>query len=404
MTAPEPATAATTRARTAAAVPAFAVRSNRGGLVCEGMRSRLPSGGADTLGARVDAFFATHHGGPQLLAGALPFDRNAADHLFQPDRVHRLAAPGHPVTATPLTHAWRLRDTAAPTQYAAAVTRALALLAPTVNADTNATLRKVVLARTIELEADAAVDINRVAALLASSRHATAFNVQLPTRNGAGAPRHLVGASPELLVAKTGAQVHSYPLAGSIARNPDNAADQAAARALLQSDKDRREHQAVVEAVLDTLAPYCSRLPARPETIIKKADKLWHLGTPITGTLKNPATSSAELAAALHPTPAVCGLPRKPAYAAISELETFDRGFYAGAVGWTRANGDGEWHVAIRCAEIEAARVRLYAGAGIVPGSDPARETQETTTKFAVMLKALGIDTQQLQHVLETVA
>src|SRR5699024_1377416 len=148
----------------------------------------------------------------------------------------------------------------------------------------------------------------------------------------------------------------------------------------------QREHQTVVEAVLDTLAPYCTELPARPETILRKTANLWHLGTPITGTLKQADTSSAELAAALHPTPAVCGLPRTPAHAAISELENFDRGFYAGAVGWTEANGDGEWHVAIRCAEIEAARVRLYAGAGIVPGSNPQQETRETADKFTLML------------------
>lgn len=397
------ATAATT-GTDAAATPAFAVQSPRGGLICDGMRARLTRGNADTLAQRAAAFFAAHTDGPDLLAGALPFDRDAPDHLFQPRQARWLpAAAAEPATAAqPLHHDWHLLGAGAPDRYAAAVTQALRLLQKP-GADATA-LRKVVLARTIELQADAPVDTRRVARLLAGNRHATVFSVQLPSRDVIGTPRHLVGASPELLISKQGRRAHSYPLAGSARRGTNNSADRDAAQALLHSDKDQREHRVVVEAVLDTLTPYCSQLPAQPETVLRKTANLWHLGTPITGTLKHTDTSSAELAAALHPTPAVCGLPRAPAYAAIRELEAFDRGFYAGAIGWTRADGDGEWHVAIRCAEIEAARVRLYAGAGIVTGSDPLQETRETAAKFAVMLKALGVDQQQLQDVLEAVA
>ena len=119
---------------------------------------------------------------------------------------------------------------------------------------------------------------------------------------------------------------------------------------------------------------------------------MWHLGTRIVGTLKERDTPVVELAAALHPTPAVCGLPRDRAAAVIHELEGYDRDFYAGAVGWTDSAGDVEWYVSIRCAEIAGTRVRLYAGAGIVAGSDPLAEADETSAKFVAMLTALGID------------
>jgi isochorismate synthase len=119
---------------------------------------------------------------------------------------------------------------------------------------------------------------------------------------------------------------------------------------------------------------------------------MWHLATPITGSLHDEAVSSVELAAALHPTPAVCGLPRDRARAVIGACESFDRGFYAGAVGWCDARGDGRWLLAIRCAEISGDQARLYAGCGIVAGSDPAAELRESSAKFRTVLGALGID------------
>ena len=170
---------------------------------------------------------------------------------------------------------------------------------------------------------------------------------------------------------------------------------------MLESEKDRREHRAVVEAVLDTLAPYCARLSAGGGPALASTDSMWHLGTDIEGSLKDPATPCVELVAALHPTPAVCGFPREAARTTIEALEPFDRDFYAGAIGWTNSAGDGEWHVSIRCAEIASSRVRLYAGAGIVEGSDAATETRETAAKFAALLDALGIDAAALAGMLE---
>jgi len=121
---------------------------------------------------------------------------------------------------------------------------------------------------------------------------------------------------------------------------------------------------------------------------------MWHLGSTIEGVLRDPDVTALELALAIHPTPAVCGTPFDEALDVIGQLEPFDRDFYSGAVGWTDARGDGEWHVAIRCAEICGTSARLFAGAGIVDGSDPAAEAAETSGKFTALLRALGVDEQ----------
>lgn len=161
-----------------------------------------------------------------------------------------------------------------------------------------------------------------------------------------------------------------HPLAGSRDATPTPYPTREAAAALKSSDKDQREHRAVAEAVFDALNPYCSSFRRRTQRRWCRMATMWHLGTRIVGKLKDPSTSAAELAAVLHPTPAVCGLPRDHAAEVIRELESYDRGFYAGAVGLTDESGDGQWFVSLRCAEVAGSRARLYAGAGIVPGWD----------------------------------
>ena len=119
---------------------------------------------------------------------------------------------------------------------------------------------------------------------------------------------------------------------------------------------------------------------------------MWHLGSTIEGTLRDPDVTALDIALDLHPTPAVCGTPFAPALDLIRALAPFERAYYSGAVGWSDANGDGEWHVAIRCAEISGRTARLFAGAGIVAGSDPVQEAAETAAKFTALRTALGID------------
>ncbi|MBO1074561.1 isochorismate synthase (plasmid) [Roseomonas marmotae] len=359
--------------------PAFAFLSGRATILGHGVARALPSGPAATLAGRVADFF--REAGPDaVLAGALPFDRAAGDHLVQAREVSRRAPPSAP--EMPRAR-WTLRHDPAPEAFAGAVAEALVAMAA-------GDLRKVVLSRSLLAEADRPIDLSALLRRLAGDPKVTGFLVPLP--DDGGAPRVLAGATPELLVGKTGRGVLSHPLAGSARRQADPVADRAAAAALERSDKDRREHALVSEFVMDTLAPYCRSLAAPEGIQLTTTATMWHLGTRIMGELKDPGVSSAELAAALHPTPAVCGVPREASARLISRLEPYDRGFYAGAVGWCDGRGDGEWHVSIRCAEIAGRRARLYAGAGIVPGSDPAAETAETAAKFGAFLNALGID------------
>jgi isochorismate synthase len=244
-------------------------------------------------------------------------------------------------------------------------------------------LRKVVLARTVEVTAGRELD----ARLLAHRLRAVdpdAFTFAVPTDDGV-----LVGATPELLVSRRGLEVRSNPLAGSAPRSGDPEEDRANAEALVSSAKDQEEHSIVVDAVAGILGPFCAELAWDPEPILRETPNVWHLSTRFRGVLGEPVPTVLDLVAALHPTPAVAGDPREAALEAIAELEPFNRGRYAGAVGWVDAEGDGEWAIALRCAELRGDRAILYAGAGIVAGSDPAKELDETERKFRAFLDAL---------------
>jgi len=379
-----PAAVMTAGAAAVAAGPALAFLGAGGTLVGHGVAALLPRGPAATLGARAAAFFR-QAGANAVLAGALPFAPDADDFLVQPRRLAPAAPEAAPVAA-PMR--WRLRHQPDAAGYAAAVRKALHIM--DAEAGQPGGLAKIVLARSLLATADRAIDPMALLRRLATDPAATGFLVPLPAAEG-GAARWLAGATPELLVEKRGARIRSHPLAGSAARQADAAADAAAASALSRSDKDRREHAIVADCILDTLAPFCRSLSAPQGTTLMRTHSMWHLGTAIEGELKDPDLSAAALAALLHPTPAVCGLPRARAARLIGEIEPMDRGFYAGAVGWCDAAGDGAWHVAIRCAEISGASARLYAGAGIVPGSDPVAEAAETGAKYGALLAALGI-------------
>lgn len=244
-------------------------------------------------------------------------------------------------------------------------------------------MRKVVLARTIEVTAERELDPRLLAGRLRAV-DPDAYTFAVPAEQGV-----LVGASPELLVSRRGHEVRSNPLAGSAPRSGDPDEDRANADALIGSSKDREEHSIVVDAVADTLRPFCVELEWDPEPVLRETPNVWHLSTRFRGSLREPAPTVLDLVVALHPTPAVAGEPREAALEAIAELEPFDRGHYAGPVGWVDAEGDGEWAIALRCAELRGNRAVLYAGAGIVADSDPTRELDETERKFRAFLDAL---------------
>jgi isochorismate synthase len=199
-----------------------------------------------------------------------------------------------------------------------------------------------------------------------------------------------LGASPERLVSRRGPAVRSDALAGSRARANEPHDDERAIEALLGSDKDRREHHVVVLAIERALRPLVSAITAPDAPGVRSLRNVHHLWTPIEATLSRP-THVLDLVQALHPTPAVCGTPQQAALAWIAAHERTPRGWYAGAVGWFDAAGDGTFSVAIRSGVLDRREAWLYAGAGIVEGSDPGTEYAETRVKQSPLLTALGL-------------
>ncbi len=244
-------------------------------------------------------------------------------------------------------------------------------------------LVKVVLARRIEITANRAFVVSdvleRLAALYPSCM---VFSIG-----------GFIGASPELLMSRIGDRVDSHPLAGTVARSGDIHGDEALVARLLASPKARYEHQVVVDVLCETLSQLCDELTVPDGPSIVGLRNVSHLGTHITGRLKAPGSeglpTAFELAARVHPTPAVGGTPTEAAIRYLQKVEGFDRGCYAGPVGWVDGRGDGAWAVGIRCAEVEGSTARLYAGNGIVAGSDPAEELAETQLKLQALLAAL---------------
>jgi menaquinone-specific isochorismate synthase len=243
------------------------------------------------------------------------------------------------------------------------------------------TVDKVVLARDLVARTDEPVDVRALLAPLSRSYPSCwTFAVD-----------GLVGATPELLVRRTGDHVVSRVLAGTTPRDSDAVVDAQHAAELLASGKDRVEHELAVRSVAESLGPFCSDLvvPRAPEVV--RLANVQHLQTDVTGRLANGETA-LDLAAALHPTAAVCGTPTGRARAVIRELEGMNRGRYAGPVGWIDSRGDGAFGIALRCAQIDPddpRSMRMYAGCGLVKGSDPAAELAESQTKLLAMREAL---------------
>jgi menaquinone-specific isochorismate synthase len=199
----------------------------------------------------------------------------------------------------------------------------------------------------------------------------------------------LFGSSPETLVSVRDHRVSARVLAGTARRGTDGASDLANAAALASSPKDLDEHGFATRSVIESLEPFTSELTASDHPFTLKLPNLWHLATDISAKLTGGSTS-LDLVSALHPTAAVAGTPMAVAVEVIDELEPFDRGRYAGPVGWIGADGDGEWAIALRCAQVVGNRVTAYAGGGIVAESIPAMELAETQMKFRPIVDALS--------------
>jgi len=240
---------------------------------------------------------------------------------------------------------------------------------------------KVVLARDVEARVDAPLDIRWPLRRLAEGYPSCwTFSVD-----------GLIGATPEMLVRLERGVATSRVLAGTIRRSGDTDRDTARATRLSHSSKDLEEHEYAVRSVADALAPHCSDVAVPAEPFVLHLQNVMHLATEITAVVDDGQTSLG-LVSSLHPSAAICGTPTDQALAMIRAVEGLDRGRYSGPVGWMDASGDGEWGIALRCAEVDPAdprRLRLFAGCGIVAGSDPEQELAEAAAKLVPMRDAL---------------
>ena len=380
----------------------------------EALRIDLPGGLADADGVRaVDAILATIDvrddvglpGCGPVALGALPFNRGAAGHLVVPrvllgrrggdawlttvgpalvdpdgrdgldDEILAAAGSGRRPTGE-APDAFHLVSSIPQTAWCDAVAAAVGHIRA-------GGLDKVVLARQIAVEANRDIVTSDVLGrLLALYPACMVYRVE-----------GFIGASPELLIERRGAHVRSHPLAGTIARSGDLVADEALIAGLLASAKDRSEHRFVIDGLRAALGPICSDLEIPSEPAILELRNVSHLATTIDGTLIGAAggepPTALELVARVHPTPAVGGTPSEAASAYIRAHEGFDRGRYAGPVGWVDAHGDGSWAIGIRSADIDGNRASMYAGVGIVADSQPRAELAETQLKLQALLAAL---------------
>ncbi len=357
--------------------PTFVLATGGSAVVADGVHTAYKS----IADARTSL---TSHSAPIVL-GALPFDLSRPAALIRPQDVSFLdALPKWPLRPLPSV---RIAETLPePDEHRARIAAALQRLR-----DPATGLHKVVLARALRLAADGPLDARTIVdRLAAADPGANAYLVDLTAAGSEYSGSVLVGASPELLVARRGERVTCAPFAGSAPRLADRDADRASGEALAASAKDRHEHQLVVDAMREALDPLCVDLQIPPTPQLSRTAAVWHLSTPISGRLREKSTTALDLALALHPTPAVGGSPARAAADLIRELEG-DRGFYAGAVGWCDQRGDGRWVVSIRGAQLSADRrtAVAHAGGGIVAESDPDAEVTETTTKFTTILAAL---------------
>lgn len=325
-----------------------------------------------------EVLLARQDGDARLTVAAVATGDEDRDALLE--RIERRLAALDPGAQMPLADpdpvaTARVAGTMPPAHYVAAVTRAVERIRA-------GDLEKVVLAREVRVHAPRPIEAAPVLDGLRSAFPAC-YCYLVATPEAA-----FVGASPELLVRRDGARAQSVALAGTTRRSADPAVDDHLGERLMRSPKDREEHAIVARRIERALAPVSLWVAAAEEPGLVKVHNVQHLATPIRAQLKDPI-GTLDLAARLHPTPAVGGEPRERAAALIPELEGLDRGWYAGALGWTDLFEDGELCVSLRCALLRGSTAHLYAGDGIVRDSVPEDELAETEVKLQALLPLL---------------
>ncbi|ETI58658.1 isochorismate synthase [Marinomonas profundimaris] len=318
-----------------------------------------------------------------MLVGAIPFDMSQPTQLVAPtwsERVTSLTSGLSPFLDKDFSH--HVSDHAFSPNHADFLT----MIDQALSTFEQGQLKKVVLSKILNIELDKVVDIPRLLANI-MGQNPNAYHFSVPLENSI-----LIGASPELLIRKQGTKMFSNPLAGSAKRLQNAEADQRAAETLSKSIKDQYEHRLVVESIRSSLVGLVDNLNVPDEPSVISTPTMWHLSTEIEATLRGESTTSIfDIIKSMHPTPAMCGTPTQLAKRHIDILEPHPRGFFSGLVGWCDAQGNGEWAIAIRCAEVTGNKVALFAGAGVVSGSSPESEWLETSAKMRTMINAFGI-------------
>ena len=375
----------------------YLFRTEHGGVAGTGeaLRIELPNGLSDPESVaavtEILAAIPTDGAGPGPVAiGALPFDPDAPGHLVVPTRMvvrdgerawFTTVAPAGTAPEDPPSALTGLQP---PDEFRLVPTMTHAewkdVIAAAVEVLDRGDMEKVVLARRIDIEANRPFVISDVLERLSSLYP----SCMLYSIDG------FIGASPELLMCRTGTRIESHPLAGTVARSGDVHGDEVLVGRLMNSPKIRHEHRVVVDAIAAALEPVCASIEVPDEPSVLGLRNVSHLATHITGRLApDQSLSALQLAARIHPTPAVGGRPATEATEYLQKVEGFERGHYAGPVGWMDAGGDGCFALGIRCAEVSGSTASLFAGNGIVSGSDPAEELAETQLKLQALLAAL---------------
>ncbi len=373
----------------------------------EALRINLPHGLSDP--ADVEAATETlrsirflgdlgHPGSGPLALGALPFDPAEPGYLVVPAVVFGrdgdaswVTTVGYVGSADPPAGTLHPRGLDIPPSRAGSSPERFSLTPTLSHADWQGivagaleeidcgSFEKVVLARRVDIEADRDFVVTEVL-----ERLRTLYpSCMLFKMEG------FIGASPELLVRRRGREVDSHPLAGTVARSGDGADDERLVASMMGSAKTRQEHRVVVDAIAGALRPLCETLDVPGTPSVMSMRNVSHLASRITGRLATDAPSVLGLAARIHPTPAVGGHPTDAAVRYLQKVEGFDRGRYAGPVGWIDSRGDGCFALGIRSAQVSGRRASIFAGNGIVAGSDPASELTETQLKLQALLSAL---------------
>ena len=359
--------------------PSFILTGPNGIILANGVRAKFTK-----VSDAKDALCS----GTSIITGALPFNTNSDAMLHEPDTYRAINYfPYKQSKESPNILSWKLLPISS--TYNDRLIDVIRQLR-----DPKNPLKKVVMAREIQLITNFSWNINSVLSRLAnvdpsSSIYAVNSYSKINTYN----KKHLlVGASPELLVGRSDGTILCSPFAGSAPRSINPLLDAANASALINCKKNLYEHKLVVDMLSNKLIKLCDSIVVAEKPQLHCTKTLWHLTTPIIGRLRTKKITAIDLALALHPTPAVCGVPNCYASELIKIIEG-DRGLYAGTVGWWNNAGDGRWIVSIRCAliSLENNTVLINSGCGIVSNSELLVEFEENITKFKTIIAGLGI-------------